>query len=259
MPELGTLARDAGFALEHRSSIGSTSAELAERARVGERGPVWLVADEQTAGKGRRARGWASPPGNLYASLLLSEPGPPEKVAQLSLVLALALHDAVSAFASDNAPAAKIKWPNDLMIGGRKCAGLLLEGGVAGGRPFVVAGFGINVVSHPEGTDHPASDLRGEGFAVERDALFRRLSNTVVVRFGEWAHGDGIDIIRADWLENAYGLGEPMRIVTAAETFEAVVRTLDMLGRLVVERDGREVTISAGEVFALGSGAEVGA
>jgi BirA family biotin operon repressor/biotin-[acetyl-CoA-carboxylase] ligase len=253
MPALASEAAQDGFRLEHIASIGSTSAELMARARAGETGPLWLVADEQTAGRGRRARQWRSPKGNLYASLLLRDAAPAEAVAQLSLVLALALRDAVTGFARGRAAPAEIKWPNDLMLGGRKTAGLLLEGGGGGDKRFVVAGFGVNIVSHPEGTTHPATHLEAEGYYCARDALFTQLSAAVVARLALWRRGEGIEFIRTDWQSHAYGLGRPMTINTAAESFTATPRGLDDAGRLIVLRDGRELAVSSAEVFDLAS------
>lgn len=237
--------------LEHRRSVSSTSGELMRRAREGEAGPLWLVADEQTAGRGRRSREWSSPPGNLYASLLLPDPAPPEAMAELSLALALALHDAVAAAAGPDTPPAELKWPNDLMIAGRKCAGILLEGGLDGRQRFAVAGFGVNIVSHPEGTDHPASNLGAEGYRTDRDELFARLSAAVPERLAEWNRGAGLGSIRRQWLGHAYGLGRPMRITTTSESYLATVKGLDAKGRLLVTREGAEEAVSAGEVFEL--------
>ena len=103
-------------------------------ARQGERGPLWVVADRQTAGRGRRGRTWISEPGNLYASLLLTEAAPPEHWPELSFVAALAVHDAVVEVAPDLKPRLAIKWPNDLLLAGAKFAGILIEGENGGGR-----------------------------------------------------------------------------------------------------------------------------
>src|SRR3569623_2467599 len=108
-------------------TLGSTSAEAQALARAGERGPVWITAARQEAGRGRRGKGWVSPPGNLYASLLLTDPAPPAVAAQLSFVAALALHDAIAECAPQLGPALKVKWPNDLLLGAAKIAGILIE------------------------------------------------------------------------------------------------------------------------------------
>src|SRR5262245_59394094 len=109
-------------------TLGSTNAEALARARAGERGPLWVTAQSQSAGRGRRGSQWASPPGNLYATFLLSEPSPPDQAPQLSFVAALVLHDAVAACAPQLGLALNVKWPNDLLVGQAKVAGILIEG-----------------------------------------------------------------------------------------------------------------------------------
>jgi BirA family biotin operon repressor/biotin-[acetyl-CoA-carboxylase] ligase len=251
---LGPGAIAAGYRLEHVADIGSTNAELVARARAGETGPLWLVADAQTSGRGRNTRNWVSPRGNLYASLLLSDPSPSTHIAELSFVLSLALRDAVLAAAHlyDDAALA-LKWPNDLMVEGQKTAGLLLEGGRVGDAPFVVAGFGVNIVSHPDGTTHKATHLAAAGHVLDRDGLVLALTDSVAMRLAQWDHGAGFARIRTSWLTYAYGRGEQMRVNTLAESFEGVFETIDAGGRLVVRTDSGDRVISAGEVFALGA------
>ena len=109
-------------------TLGSTNAEALALARAGERGPLWITAKTQTAGRGRRGNAWVSAPGNLFATLLLTEPSPPKIAPQLSFVAALALHDAACECAPQLGPALRVKWPNDLLLGGKKVAGILIEG-----------------------------------------------------------------------------------------------------------------------------------
>src|SRR5229473_1465511 len=108
--------------------LGWTNAEALNLARQGERGPLWVAAGRQTAGRGRRGRAWISEPGNLYVSLLLTGPAPNEHWPQLSFVAALAIHDAIVEVAADLRPQLAIKWPNDLLHAGGKLAGILIEG-----------------------------------------------------------------------------------------------------------------------------------
>src|SRR5580658_542086 len=128
-------------------AVDSTNAEALRRARAGERGPLWIVARTQSAGRGRA---WESAAGNLHATLLLSDPAPPAAAPQLGFVAALALHDAAHAAAP--ALDLALKWPNDLLCGGRKIAGILIEGE---GVPLVVAiGIGVNCRTHPHATEY---------------------------------------------------------------------------------------------------------
>jgi len=152
-------------------TIGSTNAEALARARAGERGPLWITAKIQETGRGRRGHAWASPAGNLYASLLLTEPSPKMVAAQLSFVAALALHDAVGECASQIGPALHLKWPNDVLLGGAKVAGILIEG--EDSPVFaVVIGMGVNCRSHPPATAFPATDLAAVGAHVNPEVLF---------------------------------------------------------------------------------------
>src|SRR5262249_51996032 len=127
-----------GARLVSLDAVGSTNAEAFARARAGERGPLWITARRQTAGRGRRGRARVSEPGNLYASLLLTAPAPPQRAAELSLVAALALHDALAERAAMLGPRLALKWPNDVLCDGAKLAGILVEGETLAGGPLAV-------------------------------------------------------------------------------------------------------------------------
>ncbi|MCZ4273022.1 biotin--[acetyl-CoA-carboxylase] ligase [Maritalea porphyrae] len=255
MISLGEKAAQNGFRLSHVEKIDSTSAALMKDALAGATGPQWLVADEQEDGKGRRGRFWNSPKGNLYASLLLTDPAPSEKIAQLSFVMALALRDAVVAI---NEPGVgptdddiEVKWPNDLILCDKKCAGLLLEGGVKGQSRFVVVGLGVNVLSHPEKANHPAGNLNEWGIHTSVEHFFPYLSDAVALRLEQWAMGQGFSATRQDWLAHAYKVGQDMRINTSTESFVARLNGVDETGNLMVDQMGRPRTITAGEIFPL--------
>src|SRR6266849_4732305 len=159
-----------GVRLVAHEVLGSTNAEALNLARQGEHGPLWIVAERQTAGRGRRGRAWISEPGNLFASLLLTAPASPEHWPQLSLVAALAVHDAVAEVAAGLKPLIAVKWPNDLLLASAKFAGILIEG--EGAEDGVVAiGIGVNCVSHPPITDYPATDLAAAGAMVSPTML----------------------------------------------------------------------------------------
>src|SRR5262249_13686055 len=154
--------------------VDSTNAQALRLARAGERGPLWIVAKEQSAGRGRRGRAWISPVGNLYATLMLTDPAPAAAAPQLGFVACLALHHASVGTAPWLASRLAFKWPNDLMCAGRKIAGILIEGE---GEPVVVAvGIGVNCRCHPDATELPATDFAAEGVEVEAAALFDYLT-----------------------------------------------------------------------------------
>jgi BirA family biotin operon repressor/biotin-[acetyl-CoA-carboxylase] ligase len=262
--QLDPTAVEAGVRLETLAAIGSTNAEARLRAQRGERGPLWLTATAQSAGRGRHGRTWISPPGNLYASLLLSDPSPFEHAPQLAFVAALALRDAIVAEAAALAPQIAFKWPNDLLLAGNKCAGILIEGEAAldgeeaqaPKRLTVIVGIGANCTSHPprsNGTDaFPATDLQAHGAEITPAALFRRLSATMCRRLAQWDRSHGFATILADWLSHARGRGEQITVRNNGVAAQGRFVGLDQAGRLLLElRNGTLTTISAGDVFPL--------
>jgi BirA family transcriptional regulator, biotin operon repressor / biotin---[acetyl-CoA-carboxylase] ligase len=231
-------------------ALASTNAEALRLARAGERGPLWITAKSQSAGRGRRDNVWVSPPGNLYATLLLSEPSPQAAAPQLSFVAALALHDGVSEAAPQLAPALTVKWPNDLLLAAKKLAGILIEGE---SKPaFVTAiGIGVNCVSHPQGTTHAATDFAAAGAAVTPQQMFAAFARAMQRRLEQWQRGQGFASIRADWLQRADGLGKEIRVRLPERELTGVFAGLDAAGRLLLKTAGGVATVSAGDVFGL--------
>jgi BirA family biotin operon repressor/biotin-[acetyl-CoA-carboxylase] ligase len=234
--------------IEALDEIDSTNAEARRRAEVGQTGPVWITASRQTAGRGRRGRTWISPPGNLYASLLLTEAAPVEHWPELSFVAALALHDTVVEVAPDLKTRLAIKWPNDLVLAGAKFAGILIEGE----NGAVAVGIGINCADHPAGMDYPATDLAAAGAPVSPAALFGALSVKMIGRIAQWNSGEGFSTIRTDWLARAAGLGEEVRVRLADRDLTGRFEAIDPAGSLVLRLPtGKTTTIAAGDVFML--------
>lgn len=241
--------------VRHKSydTLGSTNAEALALARAGERGPLWISTKNQTAGRGRRASTWVSPPGNLYATLLLAEPSAAEIAPQLSFVVALGVHDAILECTGSLVPALKVKWPNDLLIGEAKVAGILIE---SENEPRFAAaiGIGVNCASHPSDTPYPATDLAAAGAVVVPDVLLRALSGAMSRRLTQWQRGAGFAAIRADWLKRAAGLGREICVRLPEREFRGHFHGLDDSGRLLVQQAGGPLqAITAGEVFGFGS------
>ncbi len=250
--ELDTTAVSAGVRLIVFDAIGSTNTEALARARAGEHGQLWVVAHVQLAGRGRRGREWNSAPGNLCATLLLTDPSSPDVVAQLSFVASLAVHDAILESAPALGPRLAVKWPNDVLCDGAKISGILLEGeGVE--RLVVALGVGLNCIRHPTDTEFPATDLAEAGAHVPADVVFRVLSRTMLQRIAQWQRGFNFSAIRADWLERADGLGKALRVRLHERELTGIFKTLDDRGRLILRRDdGGYETVTAGDVFPLG-------
>src|SRR6202161_886352 len=213
---LGPRALSAGYRLAAFDQIGSTNAEAMSRAREGERGPIWFVTSEQTAGRGRRSRPWIAPRGNLASSILEVLEVSPAVAAPVGFAAGLALEAAlrrISIEASLRAAGSdemkfSLKWPNDVLAGQKKLAGILLEAeAVADGRLAVVVGIGTNVVAAPEGTPIPATSLMALGVHISAEELFATLSDAWAEFRGIWNDGRGFGEIRRLWLERAGGLG----------------------------------------------------
>jgi BirA family transcriptional regulator, biotin operon repressor / biotin---[acetyl-CoA-carboxylase] ligase len=265
---LGPRAVSAGYRLAAFDSIGSTNAEAMARARDGERGPIWFVTSEQTAGRGRRNRPWVAPRGNLASSVLEVIDVSPAVAATLGFAAGLALETAlqkVSIEASLRSAGSddmkfSLKWPNDVLAGRQKLAGILLEAeAVADDRLAVVVGIGTNVVAAPEGTPTPATSLKALGVDIGAEELFTVLSDAWAELRGIWDQGRGFGEIRRRWLARAAGLGQPVAIHAGGSAVEGTFDGIDEAGCLIVRTaGGKLVPISAGDVY-FGSAASIGA
>jgi BirA family biotin operon repressor/biotin-[acetyl-CoA-carboxylase] ligase len=263
---LGPRATSAGYRLEAFEQVGSTNAEAMARAREGDRGSIWFVTAEQTAGKGRRQRAWVSPRGNLPASVLEVLNVAPAIAATIGFAAGLATEAALRQVSLEAALRAgpesfkyELKWPNDVLVGGRKLVGISLDAEAVDDRLAVVAGIGINVVAAPEGTPTPAISLAALGVQIGAEELFAALSDSWVEFCGIWDNGRGFARIRKLWLERATGLGKAVAIKSANTTIEGIFETIDAQGCLIVRTpDGRLMPITAGDVY-FGSAASAGA
>lgn len=194
--------------LEIVAETGSTNAELLARLNAGE--PVaegfWLIADRQTAGRGRQGRGWLDAPGNFMGSTAVSlgprDPAP----ATLSFVAALATYEAVLGHLG--VPRAlQLKWPNDLLLGGAKLSGILLER--AGGT--AVIGIGVNLAAAPQLQDRPAGHLAQMGPAPGRDSFARDLAGSFDRELERWRQF-GTESLFARWTAAAHPVGSPLSV-----------------------------------------------
>jgi BirA family biotin operon repressor/biotin-[acetyl-CoA-carboxylase] ligase len=255
---LDPTAGAAGFRLAVHDAVGSTNAEALTQSRRGEKGPLWVVAREQTAGRGRRGREWISAPGNLYATLLLFDPAAAEAAPQLAFVAGLAVHDAIVSCARDLIEGLALKWPNDVLYANRKLAGILIESELMAGKLAVAIGVGVNCVRHPAQTSYPATDLGEAGKKVSPESLLYALSHSMMRRFDQWNRGAGFGQIRADWLGCVTGLGREITVRLNGRDLSGHFEGLDDGGRLILRlADGKLQTITAGEVFPVAERASV--
>lgn len=238
------------FQLSAHDTLPSTNTEALTRARVGEAGPLWITAQEQTAGRGRRGNAWISTRGNLYATLLLRDPAPAKNAPELSFVAALAVYDAAAELAPALREQLALKWPNDVICAAKKLAGILIESEAIGASLAVAVGIGVNCLHHPGGTAYPATDLASAGAMVSAEDVFASLSGAMARRLTQWQRGEGFASIRADWLARAHGLGGEIQVRLPGRELCGRFEALDERGRLMLRlADGTIQTITAGDVF----------
>jgi BirA family biotin operon repressor/biotin-[acetyl-CoA-carboxylase] ligase len=263
---LGPRATSAGYRLEAFEQVGSTNVEAMARAREGDHGSIWIVTVEQTAGKGRRQRAWVSPRGNLPCSVLEVLDVAPAIAATLGFATGLATEAALRKVSLEAALRSgpesfkyELKWPNDVLVGGKKLVGISLDAEAVDEHLAVVAGIGINVVAAPEGTPTPAISLAALGVQIGAEELFSVLSDSWVEFRSIWDNGRGFAQIRKLWLERATGLGQAVAIKSAGSTIEGIFETIDAQGCMIVRTPaGQLMPITAGDVY-FGSAASAGA
>ncbi|MGE3244975.1 MAG: biotin--[acetyl-CoA-carboxylase] ligase [Beijerinckiaceae bacterium] len=244
----GAVASSRAYRAIGLDEIDSTNAEALRRARAGETGRLWVVADVQTAGRGRLSRPWVSPRGNLYASLLLVAEVSPASAAQLGFVTGVALAQALRPLVPSDVQVA-LKWPNDCLANGAKIAGILLEGAVLpDGRFACVAGCGVNCLSHPDIAAYPAADLAGLGAAVAAKDVFSRFSDAFALEFERWKQ-EGFEPIRRTWLDYAWRRGQTLSIARSNRLVQGVFETIDPTGRLVLRTEQGVQILDTGDVM----------
>lgn len=264
---LSPLAEQAGYRLAAFDTIGSTNAEALERAKAGAEGPLWFVSKRQESGRGRRGRAWATPEGNLAATLLVTGRRSLTAVATLGFVAGLSLSDALTAVLPEGSvsigldgadgtgqgggPARiELKWPNDVLAGGAKLAGILLESTLlADGRFAAAIGIGVNVVNHPTDLPYAATSLAALRSSVDAERLFLALSDCWLENVGLWDEGRGLAAIRKRWLAQAAGLGGDVAVRIDGTVVRGRFETIDEDCRFVIRTDDGTLTrISAGDV-----------
>ncbi|MEI8394614.1 MAG: biotin--[acetyl-CoA-carboxylase] ligase [Rhodospirillaceae bacterium] len=233
-------------------SVDSTNEEARRRAGIGAPSGTVIWARRQEHGRGRRGRRWESPDGNLYCSVILCPDCDPAVVAQISLVAAVALGETVAhCLTGDLQPS--LKWPNDVLVRGRKIAGILLESEPTADRGIarVVLGVGLNLRHFPADCEYPATSLVNEGVAEPDVAGTLKL---FLARLGVWYarwQRLGLAPVREAWLTRAVGLGLPITVRLHRESFVGCFAGLDNDGSLLLDPEdgGAQRRVTAGDVF----------
>lgn len=231
-----------GWTLVALDTVGSTNDEAAQRADAGAPEGTVVWSREQTGGRGRRGRHWASPVGNLYTSTILRPDCPAQRAAELGFAAALAVADIVPAGRE-----VRVKWPNDVLVDGGKIAGILLESaiGQTGQVQHVVAGIGVNVGFAPQLPEmrYPGSALGG---SVE--AALEKLAAALAARLAEWRR-EGFETVRAAWLAKAGPLGTEVDVKLGEGLVRGRFAGLDREGALLLDTAMGPRKIVSGELL----------
>ena len=229
------------FNLIELPSVGSTNDHAKQLARSGYPAFTAVWSHEQTAGKGRQGNSWTSVPGNLYLSILLRPAATPAQNGQLSFLAAVALAETVKEMMAKPGMIA-LKWPNDLLLNGKKAAGILLEAE----EDWVVMGIGVNVAGAPDG----ATSLRDFGTESEAGQVLEKLIVRVKDLYDLWVK-NGFAPVRSQWLHYAHNIGMTIQVRMPNETFSGKFLGIDDAGALEIEMpDGAKRAVCSGEVFA---------
>jgi BirA family transcriptional regulator, biotin operon repressor / biotin---[acetyl-CoA-carboxylase] ligase len=240
------------FFLHHFSTLESTNDEAKRRAGADAAEGLVVMADTQSAGRGRQGRRWHSPPGNLYVSLVLRPSCTPAAAAQLGFAASLAVAEALAPLLPPSLEP-RCKWPNDVLVDGRKIAGILLESEAVGPRlAWLVVGIGVNIAAHPVDAETPATSLAALGAPAIAPA---DLLSAVCARLSFWYEswrGQGFPPLRAAWRDRAYGIGGEVRVRATTGEERGRFADLDEGGALVLETEAGRQYITAGAVFPAG-------
>jgi BirA family biotin operon repressor/biotin-[acetyl-CoA-carboxylase] ligase len=234
------------YAFDDLGSTNRTAKELAlQNAREG----TVVIAQTQSEGRGRFDRVWQSPKGGVYLSIILRPTTPVEKTSLLPFVAALAVAQAIMSYGLP----ARIKWPNDVLVNGKKIAGILLESETSGATlPYVVVGIGVNLNTPLSqlGFDiqKQSTTLRKEhGSSIEYyeflDTLFQQFD-----RFYQIFSAGKFEEIVEEWKQHSDTLGKPIRVQTIKETVEGIADSVDQSGFLLLKtKDGKIVRVMSGD------------
>lgn len=239
------------FDVRHHDRIGSTNDEARRLALEGAPHGTAVRADEQTAGRGRLSRRWFSPPGNLYFSVVLRGI-PPARGWEISFVAALAVADTVDALLPSHTRA-QLKWPNDVLVGGAKISGILIEAA----DDALILGIGINVLVAPDAPAYPTTTLAASGGLATVDGAASLLLRHLEARLASW-DTEGFHPIRQAWLARAHRLGETLHVATGGHAVTGMFVGLDQDGALLLDTAAGRTRVVAGDVGGHAAAGEMG-
>jgi BirA family biotin operon repressor/biotin-[acetyl-CoA-carboxylase] ligase len=238
------------YSLHHLPQVESTNATAKQFALDGAPEGTLIFADMQTRGRGRSGRDWISPRGNLYMSLLLRPKESPAVVAQLSFAVALSVFDLIAPYLPDHD--LRLKWPNDVLVDGRKISGILLESSATPDAKlaWLIIGVGINVANVPDAVANTGTCLHDLGSRdIDAEICLAGFAGHLWRWLTVWRE-QGFGPVRTAWLERCGALGQTLRVRVGREQFDGKFENLDDDGALILQLpDGGARRVTAGEVF----------
>jgi BirA family biotin operon repressor/biotin-[acetyl-CoA-carboxylase] ligase len=245
----GPLAHHLGYRVQHLPTVGSTNAEAFAAVENGAGPRLWIVADQQTSGRGRRGRVWETLQGNLAASLVAPEILTPGRIGLLGFMLAVAVAETIESFSGR--AHVTLKWPNDIFLNNAKLCGILIESRQGKDDiPVVVCGIGVNCAQAPVNAGYPAISLNDAGIKVPAAAFFEKLSDMIAAHFDRWNDGLGFPALRESWLSRARDLGQTITLRRGHASITGIFRDLSLTGALVLrDEHGEEHFFTSGDIF----------
>lgn len=238
----GATSTSRGVVIDALDEINSTNLEAMRRAAAGERGPLWISARRQLEGRGRSGRDWVSAPGNLAATLLFCPVCPPAALHQLSIMAGVGLHDALTVLgAAANAPPIRLKWPNDVMLGSGKLAGILVETSIFRGQTVAAIGVGINIAYAPSIPGRDTARLIDVAPEVTPDGLLEFIDRSLAGWLDTWRGGEGFAAVRGAWLERSVAIGTPIVVHASKVGVVGSFAGIDEDGALLLRDDEHRI------------------
>lgn len=251
-----------GYAIATFDTLASTNQQATQMAKSGDvdlsnDAKLIVYTQNQTAGRGRSGRTWLSSDQTLTATILLSSKAPKNQVAQLAFVAALAVHKTVCQYVNDDKhKSIGLKWPNDVLVQGRKLAGILIESCIVKANPdsVLAIGIGMNIGDIPKDGDFAATSLKALDTVNDKTINIEQVLSTLIFNFDKylnlWSDGTNFAMIRKIWLDHALGLGGKITARLPNQSIYGIFESLDEDGTLILRDEADKIhQITAGDIF----------
>jgi len=239
------------FIIHHFKELASTNTHafnLANNRQIFHNEIV--ISNKQTAGKGRKNRNWTSEDNeNLYFSIILQPKINIQKINELSFISAIALRKTVESLDSGQKNIIQLKWPNDLIVNGKKTAGILLESQLSNNEAeFIVVGIGVNICDYPKDTMFQATSLQENNIITTKKILLEKFLDEFEMLYDSWLNF-GFTKLKNLWLKNAYKLNEEIEVKVDNEAIKGVFIDIDDNANLILKNRDKQIKINTGDVF----------